>query len=63
MTVEQFDPKKPSQASDSIAKKTTTLETPIKIIEEQLQSQEMAQQSSERAAKIGFVSLGCPKEP
>lgn len=57
MTVEQFNPQTSSKASDSIAKKTTTLETPVKVIEEQVN----AQQSTERAAKVGFVSLGCPK--
>ncbi|WP_286269221.1 hypothetical protein [Thalassotalea hakodatensis] len=61
MTVEQFDPQKPSKSatkpSDSIAKQTTTLKTPVKVIEEQSN----AQQDSNRAAKVGFVSLGCPK--
>lgn len=61
MTVEQFDPKNSSKsatkASDIIAKQTTTLETPVKIIEEQ----STYQLNSERAAKVGFVSLGCPK--
>ncbi|TPH13945.1 30S ribosomal protein S12 methylthiotransferase RimO [Litorilituus lipolyticus] len=61
MTVEQFDPQNPSKlatkASDNIAKQTTTLETPAKVLTEQSN----AQQNSERAAKVGFVSLGCPK--
>lgn len=51
MTVKQFDPKQ-----------TTTLETPNKVIAEQvnnaLKQYEIVEQSSSR---IGFVSLGCPK--
>jgi len=52
MTVTQFDPKQ-----------TTTLETPKKVIEEQsatfTANAKQGEQSSERSAKIGFVSLGC----
>ncbi|WP_299082323.1 hypothetical protein [uncultured Paraglaciecola sp.] len=44
MTVKQFDPKQ-----------TTTLETPVKIIEEQSK----VNLHANRAAKVGFVSLGC----
>lgn len=51
MTVKQFDPKQ-----------TTTLETPNKVIAEQVnitqKQDEIVEQSSSR---IGFVSLGCPK--
>ncbi|WP_057831579.1 30S ribosomal protein S12 methylthiotransferase RimO [Colwellia sp. TT2012] len=54
MTVTQFDPKQ-----------TTTLETPKKVIEEQsiifTSKANQGEQSPVRAAKIGFVSLGCPK--
>lgn len=50
MTVKQFIP-----ASDSAIKQSTTLETPIKVITEQ---QGM---NHDVGAKIGFVSLGCPK--
>jgi len=57
MTVEQFDPKQ-----------TTTLDTPKKVLEEQAvevqqakSASNTAQNSTERAAKVGFVSLGCPK--
>ncbi|GLR70456.1 30S ribosomal protein S12 methylthiotransferase RimO [Agaribacter marinus] len=57
MTVEQFDPKQ-----------TTTLDTPKKVLEEQAaevqqakSASNTAQNSNERAAKVGFVSLGCPK--
>ncbi len=61
MTVEQFDPKNltksDTKTSDSVAKQTTTLETPVKVIEEQSN----VQSSPERTAKVGFVSLGCPK--
>ena len=51
MTVKQFDPSQ-----------STTLETPVKMIEEQHQALEQANTSSNRAAKVGFVSLGWPKE-
>lgn len=50
MTVEQFDP--------SQAKQTTTLETPNKVIEEQAAKVDHSQTNGSR---IGFVSLGCPK--
>jgi len=54
MTVNQFDPTQ-----------TTTLETPKKVIEQQsatfTSNANQDKQSSERSAKIGFVSLGCPK--
>ena len=54
MTVNQFDPTQ-----------TTTLETPKKVIEQQsatfTSNANQDEQSSERSAKIGFVSLGCPK--
>lgn len=46
MTVEQYKPNK-----------TTTLETPVKIIEQQAQ-QNIATSAN---ARIGFISLGCPK--
>ena len=65
MSVEQFDPQSPektatkenSKARNSIAKATTTLETPVKVLAEQ----ESKANSEGKAAKIGFVSLGCPK--
>jgi len=47
MSVEQFDPKQ-----------TTTMETPKKVLEEQAAFAEGEQASG---SKIGFVSLGCPK--
>ncbi|ALO35191.1 ribosomal protein S12 methylthiotransferase RimO [Colwellia sp. MT41] len=54
MTVTQFDPKQ-----------TTTLETPKKVIAEQsiifTTKANQGEQSPVRAPKIGFVSLGCPK--
>ncbi|GAA6173780.1 hypothetical protein NBRC116592_34500 [Colwellia sp. KU-HH00111] len=60
MTVEQFDPKSTANAASkqSFAKQTTTLETPVKIIEAQSNAQASDQPSSNRAAKVGFVSLG-----
>jgi ribosomal protein S12 methylthiotransferase len=57
MTVEQFDPK----SSNSAESQTTTLDTPSKMIEEQHNEVVTANKESERAAKVGFVSLGCPK--
>jgi ribosomal protein S12 methylthiotransferase len=50
MTVKQFNP-----ASDASIKQSTTLETPIRVLTEQ------QQMNREQGAKIGFVSLGCPK--
>ena len=50
MTVNHYDPKQ-----------TTTLATPKKVIEEQAQSASTNNPISASAAKIGFVSLGCPK--
>ncbi|MCP4984547.1 MAG: 30S ribosomal protein S12 methylthiotransferase RimO [Colwellia sp.] len=47
MTVEKFDPKQ-----------TTTLETPKKLLEEQAH---FAKGEKASGSKIGFVSLGCPK--
>lgn len=44
MTVKQFDPSQ-----------TTTLETPIKILEERANTQKI------NGTRIGFISLGCPK--
>lgn len=48
MTVNQFDPKQ-----------TTTLETPKKIIAEQASS--APKEGEQGGGRIGFVSLGCPK--
>jgi len=52
MTVNQFDPKQ-----------TTTLKTPSKVIEEQSATfpshRGEGEQCSNRASKVGFVSLGC----
>lgn len=54
MTVEQFDPNK-----------TTTLDTPKKVLEQQASQQEAEYQEASgevsNNAKVGFVSLGCPK--
>ncbi|WP_448547182.1 30S ribosomal protein S12 methylthiotransferase RimO [Thalassotalea fusca] len=47
MTVEQFDPKQ-----------TTTMETPKKVLAEQAINQTG---DTAKGSKIGFVSLGCPK--
>ena len=58
MTVKQFDP----STSNSAASQTTTLDIPSKMIEEQHQAVVTADDvsnESNRAAKIGFVSLGC----
>ncbi len=59
MTVEQFDP----STSNSAASQTTTLDTPAKIIEQHHQEVVSSADVSTDAkgAKVGFVSLGCPK--
>ncbi|GBL03262.1 30S ribosomal protein S12 methylthiotransferase RimO [Glaciecola sp. KUL10] len=49
MTVEKFTPSSPSDMN----RRTTTLEIPTQVID--------AQSSTTSGAKIGFVSLGCPK--
>jgi ribosomal protein S12 methylthiotransferase len=53
MTVEQFDP----STSNSAQSQTTTLEIPSKMIAEQAETNKHV----ENKAKIGFLSLGCPK--
>lgn len=50
MTVEKFDPKQ-----------TTTLETPKKVIEEQHNHDLSEGVEFELGHRIGFISLGCPK--
>ena len=57
MTVEQFDPNNPNSTVQSDVKQTTTLENPAKVIAEQ----NAAAKHVENASRIGFVSLGCPK--
>lgn len=57
MTVKQFDP----SSSNSNESQTTTLDIPSKMIEEQHNEVVSSKKESERAAKVGFVSLGCPK--
>lgn len=58
MTVEQFDPNAPAGAKSDIAKQTTTLETPKQVIAEQASG---IDHSETKGSRIGFVSLGCPK--
>ncbi|MBU2918630.1 30S ribosomal protein S12 methylthiotransferase RimO [Psychrosphaera sp. F3M07] len=53
MTVNKFDPTK--------AKQTTTLETPVKVIEQQHEQAAKDGQSFDLGSRIGFISLGCPK--
>ncbi|MEW6991291.1 30S ribosomal protein S12 methylthiotransferase RimO [Colwelliaceae bacterium 6441] len=60
MTVEQFDPSTPKKSANSNESQTTTLDIPSKMIEEQHQAV-VTSGDANRAAKIGFVSLGCPK--
>ena len=48
MTVETFNPNK-------VVNKTTTLETPVKVLSDNKPSQQI------NGSRIGFVSLGCPK--
>ncbi|MCW8863600.1 MAG: hypothetical protein OQK22_01830 [Colwellia sp.] len=61
MTVEQFDPQAPKKSANSNESQTTTLDIPSKMIEEQHNEVVSSNKESERAAKVGFVSLGCPK--
>ena len=65
MTVEQFDPNASKKSSNSNESQTTTLDIPSKMIEEQHSEVVTANTEStlvtEKAAKVGFVSLGCPK--
>jgi ribosomal protein S12 methylthiotransferase len=61
MTVEQFDPKTPKaskKSSNSAESQTTTLDIPSKMIAEQANEVVSATNDSNRAAKVGFVSLG-----
>lgn len=57
MTVEQFHP----QISPQKPKQTTTLDTPKKVIEEQAKQSNAVESGPKENAKVGFVSLGCPK--
>ncbi len=59
MTVEQFDPKAVKKSSNSNESQTTTLDIPSKMIEEQHNEVVKANKETERAGKVGFVSLGC----
>ena len=62
MSVEKFDPKTPAKSGSSIAKESTTLDIPAKIIEEQHQDVvKSSEVAANQGAKVGFVSLGCPK--
>ena len=59
MTVEQFNPQTPKKSSNSAESQTTTLDIPSKMIEEQANN--LQKLNTTKAAKIGFVSLGCQK--
>jgi ribosomal protein S12 methylthiotransferase len=61
MTVKQFDPQAVQKSSNSAASQTTTLEIPSKMIDEQHQASISASSAPTQSTKIGFVSLGCPK--
>lgn len=61
MTVEQFDPNTVKKSSNSAESQTTTLDIPSKMIEEQHNEVVKAESDSNHTAKVGFVSLGCPK--
>ena len=58
MTVEQFDP----STSNANKSQTTTLDIPSKMIEEQHNEVVKANNNSNRAAKVSFISLGCLRE-
>ena len=62
MTVEQFDPQTPKKSSNSAESQTTTLDIPSKMIEEQHNEVVSATNETNRAAKVGFVSLGWPRK-
>ncbi len=59
MSVEQFDPKAPTNNKNQA--RTTTLEAPSKVIAQQLLESPLAQQDIKTSVSIGFISLGCPK--
>jgi ribosomal protein S12 methylthiotransferase len=63
MTVEQYipndKPQAPKKSANSNESQTTTLDIPSKMIEEQHQA--VADAGVAKGAKVGFVSLGCPK--
>ena len=65
MTVEQYIPNDklstPKKSANSNESQTTTLDIPAKIIAEQHNEVAAVENDSNRAAKVGFVSLGCPK--
>jgi ribosomal protein S12 methylthiotransferase len=61
MTVEQFDPKARKKSANSNESQTTTLNIPSKMIEEQHNEVVSSTIDANRSAKVGFVSLGCPK--
>ncbi|WP_155866782.1 hypothetical protein [Colwellia sp. PAMC 21821] len=58
MTVEQFNPQTPKKSANSNESQTTTLDIPAEMIEEQYNEAVMSTDNSNRAAKVGFVSLG-----
>ncbi len=58
MTVEKFDPQESKKSSNSAESQTTTLDIPSKMIEEQHQAVVTSHLEENRAAKVGFVSLG-----
>ena len=59
MIVGQFDLQASKKSSNSAESQTTTLDIPSKMIEEQHQEVVTSHPESKRAAKVGFVSLGC----
>lgn len=64
MTVEQFDPqasKTAKKSANSNESQTTTLDIPAKMIEEQHNEVVTSHPEATRAAKVGFVSLGCQR--
>jgi ribosomal protein S12 methylthiotransferase len=65
MTVEQYipndKPNAPKKSANSNESQTTTLDIPSKMIEEQHNEVVNATNETNRAAKVGFVSLGCQR--
>jgi ribosomal protein S12 methylthiotransferase len=65
MTVEQYilndKTSTPKKSANQNENQKTTLDIPSKMIEEQHNQVVNATNDSNRAAKVGFVSLGCQR--
>ncbi len=61
MSVKQYTPNDNLNAKLNQPKQTTTLTSPVKMIEQQSQNTATSQAAISQSTKIGFISLGCPK--